>query len=145
MIKLIIVDDHPVVRAGLSALLAGSSKFTVVAQAENGQHLLDLLAAGVVAEMVISDIEMPVMDGLSMLSIVSASHPQLLVVMLSMKNQGSAVEAAYTRGAKAFISKSLDLALLAAAIKYIYEHSGRYSCGIEKAHNSQFVAIDERL
>ena len=145
MIKLILVDDHPQVRAGLSSILEGLNQMVVVAQAENGQELLNLLAKGIAADMVLSDVEMPVMDGVSMLSKVAILYPDLFVVMLSMNDRGDAVTRAFALGAKGFISKSIDLELLCSAIVYMHANPGQFSCGLPQGIESCFTAIDQLI
>jgi DNA-binding NarL/FixJ family response regulator len=145
MIRLIIVDDHQVIRAGLSALLHGSREISVLAMAENGQQALDLLQAGTAADIVLSDVEMPVMGGIKMLEIASRTYPGLPVVMLSMKDEGATVHATFDLGAKGYISKSMDLDKLERAIIYMYSNAGRYCCGLPEYFESHFTAIDRDI
>lgn len=145
MISLIIVDDHQLVREGLCAMLIGSGQILVRAMAENGKHALELLGSGATADLLLCDIEMPVMDGLAMLEQVSRWYPKLPVVMLSMNDGIVAVQNAFDFGAKGFISKSIDLGLLAGAIVYMYSVPGKHSFGLPAHRRSPFTAIDGRI
>ena len=65
MIRVLLVDDHPVVRAGLSAVLNTGDDIDVVAQAGTGREALEVLASTQV-DVVVSDIQMPQMDGVEL-------------------------------------------------------------------------------
>lgn len=66
MIKIILAEDHLVVRNGIKLLLDSQEDFDVIGEANNGQELLDLLESGLSPDIVIADIHMPMMTGLEL-------------------------------------------------------------------------------
>ena len=82
MIRIAIVDDHPMVRAGLRRFFADQMDFSVVAEAGNGRDALDIVARGDV-DVVLMDIAMPGQSGVDTLAAMKASAPELPVLILS--------------------------------------------------------------
>lgn len=66
-IKVMIVDDHVLYRAGVRTTLSTKSDITVIGEADNGLHLLNMLKAGMRPDVILLDIQMPVMDGIAAL------------------------------------------------------------------------------
>ena len=83
MIKILIADDHAIVREGLKQILSQTPDMVVVAEASNGQEALDKLARNNI-DLIILDISMPGKDGLDVLSEVMGKRPELPVLILSM-------------------------------------------------------------
>ncbi|MDQ2769321.1 MAG: response regulator transcription factor, partial [Bacteroidota bacterium] len=83
MIRVFIVDDHTLIRDGLRTLLAADPLFEVVGEAGNGQELLDQLP-DVAADVVLLDLNMPVLDGLATTHRLRAEYPHLRILLLSM-------------------------------------------------------------
>lgn len=83
MIKLILVDDHPLFREGISARLSMQDNIDIIAEAENGKQLLDILKHKQ-PDIVMMDISMPEMNGMDALEIVNEKFPQVRVIVLSM-------------------------------------------------------------
>jgi DNA-binding NarL/FixJ family response regulator len=85
MIKVILVDDHAIIRDGVKAMLRGEESIQIVGEAGHGQELLDLLEKGETdANVVLLDINMPVMDGFEAAGQLKAHYPDLKVFALSM-------------------------------------------------------------
>src|SRR5689334_17936419 len=82
-IKLLLVDDHPVVRQGISSCLAREQRVTVVGEAANGLEAL-VKARELLPDVVLMDIEMPHMNGLAVAEILHRELPQIKVLILSM-------------------------------------------------------------
>ncbi len=105
MIRIIIADDHRVVREGLRWMLDGESEIEVVGEASDGDELLELVAS-VPADVVLLDVSMPGMGGLDALEQLSSSAPQVRVVMLSMHDKPVYVRRAVELGAAGYLLKS---------------------------------------
>ncbi|MDH3730859.1 MAG: response regulator transcription factor [Acidimicrobiia bacterium] len=105
MIRVIIADDHRVVRDGLRWMFDGESEIEVVGEAADGAELLEL-ALSVPADIVLLDVSMPGMGGLEALEQLSASAPDLRVVMLSMHDKPVYVRRAVELGAAGYLLKS---------------------------------------
>jgi len=81
-IRIVIVDDHAVVRAGLKQFLAEQMDFQVIGEAANGREALDFVRAGGI-DVLILDVSMPGQSGVDALSGIKARAPELPVLMLS--------------------------------------------------------------
>jgi len=82
MIKLLIADDHPIVRRGLMDILAESSNITVIDEASEGKEVLEKVRTKVY-DVVVLDIDMPGLSGMDILKILKAEKPGLPVLILS--------------------------------------------------------------
>ena len=105
MIRLFIVDDHAVLREGLRQLLAPESDFTIVGEAANGQHLLDQLPT-TPADVVLLDLNMPVLGGLATAERLHAEYPQVRILMLSMVEEPLSIQHALAAGAHGYLLKN---------------------------------------
>lgn len=108
MIKLILADDHKLVRDGLKAVLEESNEdIRVVGEASSGRELIDILA-GSEAEMVLMDMNMPEMDGLEASKYIQEHFPHIKVLVLSMMEQGTYVAEAIKAGVLGYVLKTTD-------------------------------------
>ena len=114
-IRVVLADDHDLVRAGIKALLQQIDGVQVVAEARDGNELLSILEA-VPAEVVMTDISMAGMDGLEATEQIVARFPQVRVVVLSAHEGIDYVKRAIAKGANGYLMKfarppELELAL----------------------------------
>jgi DNA-binding NarL/FixJ family response regulator len=105
-LRLLIADDHPLFRDGLQALLEGRG-FEVVGTARNGREAVTL-AGRMQPDVVLMDLNMPEMDGLTAMRLLSAEHPDIKVVMLTASEEDADLFDAIKSGAQGFILKNLD-------------------------------------
>ena len=107
-IRVYLVDDHQVVLDGLQLLLKGHPQIRVAGTAHNGQELLEYLERERSAppDVILMDINMPVMDGLEATQRVKAGHPGVRVLLLTMRDDKRDLDLALSRGADGFLSKS---------------------------------------
>ena len=103
-IRILIVDDHPVVRAGIEGMLARQDDFVIVGEAENGEQAVRL-SAELQPDVVLMDLRMPVMDGLQSMLHIRQHNPQIQVVILTTYNQDRDVLAALNAGAVGYMLK----------------------------------------
>jgi DNA-binding NarL/FixJ family response regulator len=103
-IRILIADDHPVVRSGLSALLASQPDFEVVASAENGEEA-SALSASHTPDVILMDLQMPVMDGLSAIRHIHAQQPDVNIIVLTTYDTDSDIMPALEAGAKGYLLK----------------------------------------
>lgn len=122
MIKVLLTDDHQIVRQGLITLLESSDDIDVIAQADNGQHALEQLDK-LDIDIVLMDINMPIMDGIECCTMIRAKHPKVKVIALSMYKEMSFVENMMEKGAKGYLLKSCSKAELTEAIYKVYNDS----------------------
>ena len=103
-INIIIADDHTIFLEGITALI--SSKYiNVVANCKNGQEVLDFLKEQEV-DLVISDINMPVMDGITLVKKITKLYPKTKTMMLSMYEERHIINKAIKAGASGYMSKN---------------------------------------
>jgi DNA-binding NarL/FixJ family response regulator len=118
MTRLFLVDDHPLVRSGLRALLGREPEIDVVGEAANGQELLDQLPT-IPCDVVLLDLHMPVLDGLATTQRLVAEYPQVRVLMLSMTDQARPIGQALQAGAHGYILKNADEGKISVAIQTV--------------------------
>lgn len=105
MVKLIIADDHVVLREALKEMLEGKGKFTIVGQAADGEQLLDVVKHQS-ADVIVLDVQMPKLDGLSAIQKMAEEGRQLPVLVFSADESERNVRAAFKAGAKGFLPKN---------------------------------------
>lgn len=122
--KVVLVDDHHLVRAGLRALLEDLNFYEVVAEGADGSEVLALIEQ-TNPDVVILDIAMKIKSGLDALIDIKAIYPTLPVILLTMHNTSDYLQTAIERGASAYLLKDsaeveLELALNAVLKNEIY-------------------------
>jgi two-component system nitrate/nitrite response regulator NarL len=117
--KLLIVDDHPVVREGLAALLRQLAPEVTVLLAESGSQGLDLTNEHPDLDLVILDLAMPGSDGFAILQEFGRLQPQLPVVVVSSSEDPRDVRRALAAGALGYIPKSAPPRTLLAAVQFV--------------------------
>ncbi|SNS01759.1 MULTISPECIES: response regulator [Hymenobacter] len=105
MIRVILVDDHVIVRDGVRALLSGQEELSVVGEAGNGRELLELLAT-TAADVVVLDVNMPEMDGQQATVHIQQQFPEVRVLVLSMLDNEQYVMQMLEAGAMGFVLKN---------------------------------------
>jgi DNA-binding NarL/FixJ family response regulator len=119
-IKVAIADDHHLFRTGVKTSLSAYKDIQMVAEAENGMQLLNLLRH-IKPDVLLLDIQMPIMDGLATLPEVKKLYPQLKVIMLSMHNDHSMISRMMELGANSYLTKESDSETIYQAVKTCYE------------------------
>jgi DNA-binding NarL/FixJ family response regulator len=115
-IKLLIADDHPVVRNGLRGMLASQTDFEIVGEAENGAVAIRLVAE-LVPEVVLMDLRMPVMDGVSAIREIKASSPTVQILVLTTYDSDADILPAVEAGATGYLLKDSSREELFKAIR----------------------------
>lgn len=119
-IRVIIADDHALFRKGVKTALFVKKDIDVVAEAENGLHLLDVLKQKK-ADVVLLDVQMPLMDGIHTLHELHKNHPHIKVIVLSMYNDHTLIANLMEKGANSYLTKNSDPDMIYQAIKTCYE------------------------
>lgn len=120
VIKVAIADDHHLFRTGVRTSLSARKDIHMVAEAENGMQLLNLLKH-IKPDVILLDIQMPIMDGLSTLPEIKKLYPDVKVIMLSMHNDHSMITKMMEIGANSYLTKESDAEVIYQAIKTCYE------------------------
>jgi DNA-binding NarL/FixJ family response regulator len=113
-IRILLVDDHAIVRQGLRALLADYDNVEVVGEAQNGQDAIALTKV-LDPSVIVMDINMPIMNGIEATEIIKSENPCVSIVGISANGDEHA-KAMLTAGATAFVNKGSATELLYAAI-----------------------------
>lgn len=103
-INIIIADDHSIFLEGITALIS-SNTINVIANCKNGQEVLDTLKTQK-ADLLILDINMPVMDGITLTKKIKKLYPEIKILMLSMYEEKYIINKALKAGADGYISKN---------------------------------------
>src|SRR5512140_1443935 len=103
-LRIVLADDHDLVRSGIKALLTMIDGVEVIAEARDGRELLALLA-GVTPDLVMTDISMPGMDGIAAIAEIHERYPSLKVLVLSMYDTVDFVKRAMASGACGYLMK----------------------------------------
>jgi len=118
MINIIITDDHQIVIEGIASLLEGKKGIQVLATATSGKELLEQLHR-LEVNLVVLDIQMPDMDGIEATKQIKEKFPNVEVLILSMFNQSSYIDAVLEAGASGYVLKNKGSKDLVAAIQAI--------------------------
>ncbi len=120
VIKVAIADDHTLFRTGVKTSLSSRKDIQMVAEAENGMQLLNLLRH-IQPDVVLLDIQMPIMDGLATLPEIKKLYPNVKVIMLSMHNDHSVISRMMEIGANSYLTKESGSEMIYEAIRGVYE------------------------
>lgn len=128
-IRVLLCDDHRVVTQGLRHLLEGVADITCVGEAANGIEALGLLDH-LGAQVLITDLDMPEMDGLALASRARQKHPQLKVLVLSMHDEPAMVRRALEAGADGYLVKSAGRDEVVLAIREVQAGRKHFGSGV---------------
>jgi len=134
-IHVIVVDDHQLFIDGIKAIISKDIGIRVVGQANNGFELLKILESGVVADVVMMDIRMPVMDGIMTTRVLKKEYPDIAVLVLSMYNQEEDLEEMINAGAKGYLVKNAGKAEMLEAIYAVYNKKEFVSAELREQHH----------
>lgn len=118
-IRVMLVDDHPVMRVGLANMLALSHGFSIVAQADDGPTAIELWRKHR-PDVCLLDVRMEHMDGIETLRRIRAEFPDARVLMLTSSKEGDDIKLAMQSGARGYIVKTVEHGELAAAIRTVH-------------------------
>lgn len=127
-LRILVADDHPLIARGLREALDRVDDMEVVAEAHSGAEAL-ALAARTNPHLALLDVRMPGMDGLACLERLRSKHPKVRVIMLSACCDQAQIEAAFARGATAYIVKSVNPVDLASAIRQAFDQNVFHAVG----------------
>jgi len=116
---ILIADDHPVVRDGLTAMLNTQPDFEVVAQAADGQETVDKVAF-YEPDVLLLDLAMPLMDGVAVLKALQRTHPEVAVIVFTAYDTDERIIEAVRAGARGYLLKGAPREQLFEAIRSVY-------------------------
>ena len=118
--RVLIADDHRLILDGIRRALQEADDIEVVGEAQSGTQVLPLVAR-TSPDLVLLDLRMPGMDGLTCLDRIRQRHPKVKVVILSVSTDAELIRSAMKRGAAAYIVKSVNPADLPSALRQVVE------------------------
>jgi DNA-binding NarL/FixJ family response regulator len=124
IIRLLLADDHPLIREGFISLLNKNERFEIVGIAENGKELIEL-AGKRLPDIILSDISMPVMSGIDAIAQIANLYPSIKSVILTMHEEREYIMSALKIGVHGYIIKNVERFDLEKAIITIFE-GGKY-------------------
>ncbi len=142
MIKIMLVDDHAIVREGYVRLINSNEELEVVAQANSGQEAYELLKK-IDLDIVITDFSMPGISGLRFIENALTRKPELKIIMCSMHDSLHIINLAIKLGAKGFVSKSADPQNILDAILAVKENSFYLSDNLQSLINDEPKSLDQ--
>lgn len=135
-IRVFVVDDHAVVRHGLSTFLGGETDLEVVGDAEGGETALELLqqldAEGMRPHVVLMDLEMEPLDGIELTKRVRALYDDVQVMVLTSFGDGERVQRALAAGAAGYLLKDADVDQIADAVRGARQGELRLDAGVAR-------------
>lgn len=117
--RIILAEDHVVVRDGIKRLINDQLDMHVVAEASNGQHVMDMLQSGISIDILLSDINMPNVDGLKLFERIAVEYPAVKTVVLSMLDSEQQIKKSFQAGCLAYVSKSANAEELIYALRQV--------------------------
>lgn len=142
-IRILLVDDHTLFRSGLKALLSRQADFEIVGEASDGLEGVKL-AEQLKPDMVLLDLDMPVMNGTEALAQMLAANRELPVVMLTVSEDAEDLKEAFVLGARGYLVKNIDAEYLVNGVRQVVagesvmspEMTSKFVNGIRAKHLS---------
>jgi DNA-binding NarL/FixJ family response regulator len=125
MIKLLIADDHAIMREGLKKIFSLAPDVEVAAEVSDGTAVIKYLQNGVDVDLLIMDFTMPGISGIALISQLTATHPTLPILVFSMHNQSQIASRSIKAGAAGYVVKDSSSEVLLEAIRTL-ARGGRY-------------------
>lgn len=116
--RVVIADDHPTFRKGLTALLTSLDGISVVGEASDGQAALTVVAE-TQPDVVVMDLNMPVLSGVEATRALATTHPDIAILVLTMLDEDEAVFAAMRAGARGYVVKGAETEDIIRAIESV--------------------------
>ncbi|MAT04561.1 MAG: DNA-binding response regulator [Acidimicrobiaceae bacterium] len=132
MIRVVIADDHDLLREGVSACLSAADQITVVGEASSGEGAIDLVAEHD-PDVAVIDMVMPGMGGLEAIRQLRTRHPELGIVALTSFSERARIQDALDAGANGYLVKSVDTESLAHAVRSVAIGQDSFSPEVTRA------------
>ena len=126
MIKVLIADDHSIIRDGIKSMLAGHEEIMVTGEVTNGQEALGFLATQV-TDIVLMDISMPSSNGIGATKTITDQFPETKVIALSIHEQNEFIWQMIDAGARGYVLKDAERQELVTAILAVYDGKKYFS------------------
>src|SRR3954447_3472191 len=144
-LKVVIADDHKITLDGVRRTLESVDDIDVIGTASSASQVLPLVKR-TAPDIVLLDIRMPGIDGITCLELLRKNHPDVKVVMLSAYSERDQVQTALSRGASAYIAKTVNPADLPSALRQVIEGTVYHAIGVvdERGQHDLDADLTER-
>ena len=139
-LRILLADDHIVMRTGLRALLERQPNLEVVGESENGRETVEL-AASLGPDVVVMDVGMPILNGIEATKTIVTQRPATAVVILSMHADESYVMRALKAGARGYLLKDSAAADLISAIHAVSQNKSFFSPKVSRILAEDYVRV----
>lgn len=139
-LRILLADDHIVMRTGLRSLLERQPNLEVVGESENGRETVDLVTS-LKPDVVVMDVGMPVLNGIEATKTIVTQHPTTAVVILSMHVDESYVMRALKAGARGYLLKDSAPADLISAIQAVSQNKSFFSPKVSRILAEDYVRV----
>ena len=140
-IKVLIADDHTIVRKGLCSLLIGEKDITVIGEARNGKEVIRKVSE-LSPDVIVMDINMPLLNGIEATSNIKKIHPSIGIIILTMYSDEGYVHEAILAGASGFLLKNTIPQDLCAAIRAVSRGESFLSPSISKTVIESYTKLN---
>lgn len=127
IVKVALVDDHVLLRNALAVLINGFEDCRVINESANGMEIKDAITGGIIPDVIIMDLNMPVMDGFETSEFLHREFPQIPILMLTMYDSELSLIRLLQTGVKGFLRKDIHPAELKFAIRSVMQSGFYYS------------------
>jgi DNA-binding NarL/FixJ family response regulator len=128
-VRILVTDDHPVVRAGLSGMLSGEPDFEVVGEAQNGTEAVAFVGE-LKPDVVLMDLRMPEMDGVTAIGHIKSDHPDVHILVLTTYESDADILRAIETGATGYLLKDTPREELFGAIRTVAQGQSPLAPGV---------------
>jgi len=135
MIKLIIVDDHPLMIDGIKTAISDTPDISIIGEANNGKQLLEILTK-TLPDVILLDIRMPELDGIDALKIIKEKYKEVKVIMLSQFGERGLIKKSLEFGASGYLLKCSDKQILLSAIYTVFNGGTSFEIHAFNTQNS---------
>lgn len=144
-----VVDDHSLMRNALARLIATFKNFSIIFEGSNGKDLVDKIQNHLIPDIVLLDINMPVMDGYEAAKWLSMNYPQIKVLALSMQSDEGSIIKMLRLGAKGYLTKNVEPEELVIALESVINKdfylsdsvSGKVISGLHKDYHQPLEPV----
>jgi len=141
-IDIVIAYDHQLFIDGIKSILAEEINISIIGEANNGLELIQLIDSGLKPQIILTDIRMPILDGITATRMLSKDHPKIYILALSMYDQSIDVIEMLEAGAKGYVTKNVEKKELVAAIHKLVKGEFYFSENLPKDIQAWFDSED---
>lgn len=138
MIKILIVDDHKLIRDGITSFLSDSSKYEITDEVSDGLEAINSIKQNA-PDLIITDLNMPNMDGMELISFVKKEFPSINIIVLSMVDETQYIRQVLKLGANGYLLKNSGIDEVKAAIDAVMKGNNYYGGDVMDAVMTQLT------